>query len=206
MHVSIVVFDGADELDVVGPYRVFTGAGYAGVPVSVSLNTIEPAEWVTASNGLRIGADGPLEAVEPDLVVVPGGGWNAGDEVGARAEASSGDIPRAISELHSTGVTVAGVCTGTMLLERAGLIDDRPAVTHAGALDDLRDTEADVVDARVVDDGDVLTAGGITSGIDLALHLVEREFGGAIATSVATNLEYEPRGSVYESKTMTDEP
>ena len=199
MHVSIVVFDGADELDVVGPYRVFTGAARAGAPVSVALNTVEPADWVTASNGLRIGTDGPLGAEAPDLVVVPGGGWNAGDEVGVRAEATSGDIPRAISALHSTGSTVAGVCTGAMLLERAGLIDDRPAVTHAGALDDLRESNADVVDARVVDDGDVVTAGGVTSGIDLALHLVEREFGSEIATAVATNLEYEPHGSVYES-------
>ena len=199
MHVSIVVFEGADELDVVGPYRVFTGAASAGAPVSVSLNTIEPAEWVTASNGLRIGTDGPLGAVAPDFVVVPGGGWNAGDEVGVRAEAASGDIPGALSELHSTGATVAGVCTGTMLLERAGLIDGRPAVTHAGAMADLRDTEADVVDARVVDDGDVLTAGGVTSGIDLSLYLVEREFGNEIATAVATNLEYEPRGSISKS-------
>lgn len=199
MYVSIVVFEGVDELDAIGPYRVFTGAANAGATVTTSLNTIGPVDWVTASNDLRIGTDGPLAAVDPDLVVVPGGGWNAHEEAGVRAEATRGDIPRVLSKLHSTGVTVAGVCTGTMLLERAGLTDDRPATTHAGALADLRDTKADVVDARVVDDGDVLTAGGVTSGIDLALHLTEREYGASIATAVATNLEYEPRGPVYRS-------
>ena len=85
-----------------------------------------------------------------------------------------------------------------MLLAHAGLTDRRPAVTHRGALDDLRDSGAEVVEARVVDDGDLVTAGGITAGIDLALHLVEREIGPDVAERVATNMEYEPRGEVYE--------
>jgi transcriptional regulator GlxA family with amidase domain len=78
-----------------------------------------------------------------------------------------------------------------MLLAEAGLLDGRPAVTHAGALDDLRATAATVVDARVVDDGDVLTAGGITSGIDLALHLVGRLAGDTLRDRVTTELEYD---------------
>jgi transcriptional regulator GlxA family with amidase domain len=84
-----------------------------------------------------------------------------------------------------------------MLLARAGLLDGRPAVTHAGATDDLRATAAEVVDARVVDDGDVLTAGGVTSGLDLAHYVVEREFGADVAAAVATEMEYERRGDVY---------
>ena len=80
-----------------------------------------------------------------------------------------------------------------MLLARAGVLDGRPAVTHGGALDDLRATDAEVVDARVVDDGDVLTAGGITSGLDLALHLIERLVDRETADAVATGLEYAPQ-------------
>jgi transcriptional regulator GlxA family with amidase domain len=80
-----------------------------------------------------------------------------------------------------------------MILSRAGLLDGRPATTHHGALADLRETAAEVREDRVVDDGDVLTAGGITSGLDLALHLVEREAGRDLADEVAANMAYERR-------------
>jgi transcriptional regulator GlxA family with amidase domain len=137
--------------------------------------------------------------VDPDIVLVPGGGWNDRDSPGAWTEAERGVIPDAVDSLYADGVTVAGVCTGGMLLARAGLTDGRPAVTHAGALDDLRETAATVVEARVVDDGDLLTAGGVTSGLDLAFHLVEREFGAAIAETVRREMEYEPRDAVHRS-------
>jgi len=84
-----------------------------------------------------------------------------------------------------------------MILAAAGVLDDRPATTHHGAIDDLRETAANVVDARVTDDGDVLTAGGVTSGLDLALWLVERDLGTDIAETVAREMEYERRGEVY---------
>jgi transcriptional regulator GlxA family with amidase domain len=83
-----------------------------------------------------------------------------------------------------------------MLLAEAGVTDGRRAVTHAGAIDELRDSGAEVVDARVVDDGDLLSAGGVTSGIDLALYVVEREFGREVADRVATVIEYERRYEV----------
>jgi transcriptional regulator GlxA family with amidase domain len=84
-----------------------------------------------------------------------------------------------------------------MLLAAAGLTDGRPAVTHGSALSDLRESGAELVDARFVDDGDLLTAGGVTSGIDLALHLVEREAGAEIAASVSGIMEYERRETPY---------
>lgn len=84
-----------------------------------------------------------------------------------------------------------------MLLAHAGLTDGRPAVTHHGVFADLRDSGAEVIDAHVVDDGDLVTAGGVTAGIDLALHLVEREFSSDVAERVATEMGYEPRGKVY---------
>jgi transcriptional regulator GlxA family with amidase domain len=77
------------------------------------------------------------------------------------------------------------------------VLDGCRAVTPAGALDDLRDTAAEVVDARVVDDGDVLTAGGVTSGLDLAFYLVDREFGPAVAQAVREEMEYTPRDAVH---------
>ncbi|WP_372910941.1 DJ-1/PfpI family protein [Salinigranum sp.] len=194
VDVEVLLYDGFDELDGVGPYEVFETAGALGGDVEARTVSLDGQEWVTASHGLRVGVDGTLGT--PDLLVVPGGGWNAGDDrSGARREAERGAIPEAVGHLVDDGVTVASVCTGGMLLAEAGVLDGRPAVTHASALDDLRATAADVVDARVVDDGDVLTAGGITSGLDLALHLVRRFCGPDVAERVAAELEYDANPS-----------
>ncbi|HWO69000.1 MAG TPA: DJ-1/PfpI family protein [Umezawaea sp.] len=82
------------------------------------------------------------------------------------------------------------VCTGTMLLAHAGIIGSRRAATHHTAWDDLQATGATLVKDRVVDDGDLVTSGGVTSGIDLALWLVEREFGRDLAERTAERMEY----------------
>jgi len=93
-----------------------------------------------------------------------------------------------------------------MLLAEAGVTDGRRAVTHASAIDELRESGAAVVDTRVVDDGDLLTAGGVTSGIDLALYLVEQEFGEEIADDrVATVIEYERRYEVAGGEVRSEE-
>jgi transcriptional regulator GlxA family with amidase domain len=206
MDVDVLLYDGFDELDGIGPYEVFDYAlGYAAEGGDragrVRYVTLDERESVTASHGTRVGVDatmpGPDADEAPDLLVVPGGGWNARDEeASAWAEAQKGDVPRALAAHHAAGTRIASVCTGSMLLAEAGVTDGRRAVTHAGAIDELRESGAEVVDARVVDDGDLLTAGGVTSGIDLALYIVEREFGREIADRVATVIEYERRYAV----------
>jgi transcriptional regulator GlxA family with amidase domain len=197
MDVAIVLFDGFDDLDAVGPFEVFGHAATHGADVDVGLYTLESRDVVTSSHGLRIEPDGVLPE-SPDLVVVPGGGWGDRAAAGAWREAERGDIPDAVADRHAAGATVASVCTGGMLLARAGLTDGRPAVTHHGALEDLRESGAEVVEARVVDAGDLVTAGGVTAGIDLALHLLDREVGTDVAERVATVMEYEPRGDVHD--------
>lgn len=211
MDVAIVLFDGFDNLDAIGPFEVFNHARTFGAEIEVGLYTLERRAVVTSSHGLRIEPDGVLategashdaerdgtQSDVPDLVVVSGGGWESRAEEGTWAQVQRGDLPEALERLHAGGATIASVCTGGMLLAAAGLTDDRPAVTHHDAIDDLRDSGADVVEARVVDDGDLVTAGGVTAGIDLALHLVEREFGADVASRVATEMEYDPRGGVY---------
>jgi transcriptional regulator GlxA family with amidase domain len=192
MEIAIVLFDGFDELDAIGPYEVFENAARAGADCETSLRTIDETDLVRASHGLRVEPDGVLADADPDLLLVPGGGWNNREGAGAWVEAERGAIPDAIAELSDAGTTIAGVCTGGMFLARAGILDGRPAVTHASALDDLNDACANVQDARVVDDGDVLTAGGVTSGLDLAFHIVEREFGSEVAEAVGTEMEYTP--------------
>ena len=130
---------------------------------------------------------GPSEA--PDLMLVPGGGWFHG--AGVRAEIERGVVTRALVAAHEAGSIVGSVCTGAMLLAAAGLVEGRPATTHHSAIEDLRAAGARVVDgARFVDDGDIVTAGGVTSGLDLALHIVGRVAGASIAEQVALEIEY----------------
>ena len=199
MEITIPLFEGFEGLDALGPHEVFAIAADAGADLTVSVCALHETASVTASHGLRIDPDATLADLDPDLVVVPGGGWNRGGDTGVRAAVERGELPAALAELAASGATIASVCTGGMVLAHAGLLDGRPATTHRGALDDLRATEATVVDARVVDDGDILTAGGITAGLDLACHLVERSFGGDIAETVCAEMEYEPSADVYVS-------
>ncbi|MFC6836838.1 DJ-1/PfpI family protein [Halomarina ordinaria] len=189
--VEIVVYEGFDELDAIGPYEVLANAAGLGADIAVSLVTLEPCDVVEASHGLRVEPDGVLGS--PDVLVVPGGGWNDRSAAGAWSEAERGEIPEAVARLHDGGATIASVCTGGMLLAHAGVLDGRPAVTHAGALSDLREFPVEVREERVVDDGDVLTAGGVTSGLDLAFHLVERLASVEVATRVASEMEYDRR-------------
>jgi transcriptional regulator GlxA family with amidase domain len=193
MDLEILLYDGFDELDAVAPYEVFRNAANAGADLSTTMVTLEPRETVTASHGLRVGADGVLG--EPDVLLVPGGGWGNRAEKGAWGEYDRGAIPDAVARLHDEGTTIATVCTGGMLAAKAGILEGRPATTHHVAHDDLREA-AEFVEARVVDDGDVLTCGGVTSGLDLAFHLVAREFGDEIAEEAAREMEYEPSGDV----------
>jgi transcriptional regulator GlxA family with amidase domain len=192
MDVAILLYEGFDELDAIGPYEVFRTAAAFGADVDASLQTLVPSEQVTASHGLRVEPDDVLIGT-PDLVLVPGGGWNDRAETGTRAEYQDGQLPDRLATLHDGGAVVASVCTGAMLLADAGLLEGRPATTHEAAKDDLRDYDVDVRDDRFVDDGTILTAGGVTSGIDLALHVVERECSPGVAERVAEEIEYDAR-------------
>jgi transcriptional regulator GlxA family with amidase domain len=192
-RIDIVLYEGFDELDALGPYEVLRNGG-----LDARLVTREPAETVTGSHGAVLRPHGVL-AGDADLVLVPGGGWNDRSAQGARAEAEDGALPRRLAELHAAGTPLAAVCTGGMLLAAAGVLEGRPAITHHGAIEDLRASGAVVVEERVVDDGDVLTAGGVTSGIDLALHLVGRARGRRVADAVAREMEHERVGRVHDT-------
>lgn len=87
-----------------------------------------------------------------------------------------------------------------MLLATAEILRGRPAITHHSAINDLQAAGAKIVQARVVDDGDIITAGGVTSGLDLALWLVERFYGSKTAHAIEVQMEYERRGTVWRNK------
>ncbi len=202
MQIQILLYDGFDELDAIGPYEVFDYAGDMSATIHVEYVTLTHTDRVTASHGTRVEPDrtlpDPNTESSPDLLLVPGGGWNArDDDASAWAEAQRGDIPSALVEYDESDCQLAAVCTGSMLLAEAGITDDRPVVTHDGAISDLADTDAEVVDARVVDDGDLVTAGGVTAGLDLSLHILETSINPGLATEVAEMIEYDRRQNVY---------
>ena len=176
MQTEILIYDGFDELDAIGPFEVLS-------PLKPKLVTLKPTDTVTASHALTLIPHATLSKA-PGLLIVPGGGWLARNEqTGAYAEYLRGDIPAAIAERHARGSdNCERLHRRNCSSPKAGLLDGRPAITHHTALDDLRAAGADVQPhARWVDDGDILTAGGVTSGIDLALHLLERFLGAEAA-------------------------
>lgn len=162
----------------------------AGVVTSARLVTRAPQAEVDGAFGLRFAPDGTFEAGNADVVIVPGGGWAARAAVGAWGEYQRGDWLPLLAAAASTARIIAGVCTGTMLLAHAGVVGARRATTHRAAWVDLQATGATLVEDRVVDDGDLVTSGGVTSGIDLALWLVEREVSPEVAARIAERMEY----------------
>ena len=196
MQLDILIFDGFDDLDALGPNELLRHAARAGAPFEVSLVTLDGADRVLSGVGTTLIPDRRL-AERPDLVLVPGGGLLDGSPTGVLAEIERGAIPTELARLHADGVTMASVCTGALLLAAAGLLAGRPATTNRLALDRLRETGAEVIDERVVDDGDILTSHGVTAGMDLALWLVERERGAEFAGALAQGVEYERAGSVW---------
>ena len=189
MKVRILTFEGADELDFVGPLEVFRRAAKLRGDIDVALVTLEPQPQITAAHGLRVQPDGVLEA-PVDVLIVPGGGYVSRAQHGVHAEIARGELTQRIAALHANGTVVAGVSAGALALSAAGLLEGRPAITHHGAAADLGETAAVVTESRVVDDGDIVTCGGVTASIDLALWLVERFWGVAIADTIANDLEY----------------
>lgn len=185
-----MIFDGFDELDAIGPLEVFRMAENLGADLSAELITLLPQPTVTASHGLIVSPDASYRAHTYEAIVVAGGGWVARSDDGVWGEVQRGDWLPVLAAEAAAGTLMLSVCTGAMLLAAAGVIGQRRAATHHSAWDDLRATGAIVVPERIIDEGDLITSGGVTSGIDLALHLVDRVAGASLAKSISRQLEY----------------
>ncbi|MBO0679507.1 DJ-1/PfpI family protein [Mycolicibacterium sp. S2-37] len=208
MHAQIVLFDGFDPLDVIAPYEVLVaGSDALGGELDVALVSAEgPREVVSGSRGLTLHATDRLDPVQPGFVVVPGavgpldGDPDDGVDTIPVLLARFGEtaaVPLMRTALDNPDVTVATVCGGSLALAMAGLIDGRHANTHHLGVDVLEATGVIPVRARVVDDGDLVTSGGVTSGLDLALYLLERTYGPRVALAVEEMFAYERRGTVW---------
>ncbi|MBL9027743.1 MAG: DJ-1/PfpI family protein [Myxococcales bacterium] len=194
IRLAIPLFHGFDELDVVGPFEVLRAAEVGGAPLHTELVSFDDDRVFVGGHGLTVTTDAALDD-SWDWVVVPGGAWAARGPRGAWAEIQRGLLPARLAELWRAGKNMASVCTGSMILAAAGITRGRRAVSHHVALEALAASGAVVVSERVVDDGNLITAGGVTSGIDLALHLVARIAGPEAAAKGASRLEYQPQAA-----------
>jgi transcriptional regulator GlxA family with amidase domain len=197
VRIEILVFDGVDEMDVMGPFEVWSHASKR-TELELALVGLDGPVEVTGLNGLQFKA--PEALGTPDALFVPGGGWMNRAEKGSWAEARRGVMTARIAELAPKLRWIGAVCTGSMLLAEAGLVKGRPATTNRGAWAEFDAFGPDLKTNRVVDDGTLVTAGGITSGIDLALHVVEREYGAEIADGIAATMEYTRDRDVHVSQ------
>ncbi|KXX55170.1 DJ-1/PfpI family protein [Rhodococcus sp. LB1] len=210
MHVQIALFDGFDPLDVIAPFEVLHAGGlYADGALTVELASAEGVREVPSGTvPLSLRAAATLDAGRADVIVVPG----ASGRVEERTEGDD-TIPKILGRTLETRLPdvlreacadpeliVATVCGGSLVLAMAGLVEGRHAVTHHLGMDLLDATGVVAVDARVVDDGDLVTAAGVTSGLDLGLYLLERELGPRIAHAVETLFAYERRGTVWRAR------
>jgi transcriptional regulator GlxA family with amidase domain len=186
MQVAYLLYDRFTALDITGPHDVFNS-----VPGNESIFVAEKAGPVrNESDTLSLVADASLDDVtSPDIVVVPGG-------FGNRMLLEYEPLHEWIRGVHETSTWTTSVCTGSLLLAAAGLLDGTPATTHWLARNLLGDLGAIPVPDRVVESGKIITAAGVSSGIDMALHLVKTINGDQVAQAVQLGIEYDPEPPV----------
>ena len=190
MRIAIGVFDGAEELDFVGPWEVLTMWRDVSPDDGIEVVLVgETTEAVTCAKGMRVLPDtswGDLGDV--DVVVYPGGR-------GTRPQLGDETIRARIRVLKERGTLMTSVCTGSLVYADAGLLDGMPATTYWSAFDTLVSLGRDIEpkpDERFVDTGEVITAAGVSAGIDMALHLVGRLGSPDKAREVRRAIQYDP--------------
>lgn len=186
--VAILVFPDVEVLDFAGPFEVFAVADELGGHQVFDVLTVSPDPGpVRARNGLRLLPDHTLDSCPPPAVLVVPGGF------GTRALARDERTVAWIRSASAKAEIVMSVCTGSIVLGRAGLLDGLRATTHGEVVDLLREAAPlAIVDTsrRFHDNGRILTSAGISAGIDCALHVVQRLVGRAAADRVAAYMEY----------------
>jgi transcriptional regulator GlxA family with amidase domain len=179
---TILIFDGITALDAVGPYEVLRSApGW-----SVEFVGRRRGEVRTDNGPLGLTADRTLDEVDAtEIVLVPGGKGN-------RPLLEDEEVLDWLRRVDSTSTWTTSVCTGSLVLGAAGLLDGKRATGHWLFREQLRSYGADPVAERYVVDGKVITAAGVSAGIDIALHLVGLEAGPEVAQAVQLGIEYDP--------------
>ncbi|SCZ11422.1 DJ-1/PfpI family protein [Alkaliphilus peptidifermentans] len=189
-NVGILIFDDVEVLDFAGPFEVFSVTTIENQINPFIVCTIsEKGNMITARNGLKVKPDYSFEDMPKlDILIIPGG-------LGAREREINND--RLISWISNQVEKVelmTSVCTGALLLAKAGLLKDKKATTHWASLDRLQTEFPEVYvqhGVKFVDEGNIVTSGGISAGINMSFHIVKRLLGSEIARNTAKRMEYD---------------
>jgi len=195
MRIAVALFEGAEELDFAGPWEVL--AYWAGEVARAEVEVVTVAadlNPIRAVKGLRVLPDHTLHDAGPvDVFVIPGGRGTR------KLLAADEPLHVALRDMADKGTLMTSVCTGSLVYAAAGLLRDRPATTYWSAFDELLALDPSISarpDDRFVDDGNVITAAGVSAGIDMALHLVRRLDSEDAARATKRGIEYDPRPPV----------
>jgi transcriptional regulator GlxA family with amidase domain len=183
VQVAALLFDGVTALDVVGPYEVLSRA--PGFAVEFVAADPGPKRTERAASLTLVADKGLDEAEAPDLLLLPGGG-------GVDAAIADERVIAWIRSAHERSRYTASVCSGSLLLGAAGLLEGLTATTHWLRRDRLPDYGAEPVPDRVVRHGKIWMAAGVSAGIDMSLRLVEAECGPEVAQAIQLSIEYDP--------------
>lgn len=184
IHVGIVIFPQVEELDFVAPFEVLSYINKIR-PHSTKISLIAPSlDVVHAFNGLKVIPDATLESVgQLDVVVFPGG-------KGRATWMRESCMLNFIHKQKDRARYITSVCTGAFFLANAGLLCHKKATTHQSAFEELSTYDVNVLDQKVVHEGNIITAGGVSSGVELGLYLLRELFGTDLAQEVAQKIEY----------------
>ena len=194
LNIGIAIFEGAEELDWVGPWEVLAFWSQYFPDDEVSVFTVAREEGpVTCAKGLRVLPDHTWDsAPNIDVLVFPGG-------QGTRVQVNDEAVHNWLDKVRSSGALMTSVCTGALVYAGAGILNGRPATTHWANFDELLEIDPSIEadrESRFVDDDDVITAAGVSAGIDMALHLVMRLHSKDRAQAVKKGIQYEPEPPV----------
>lgn len=195
--VAILLFNEIEVLDFAGPFEVFGVADRRADPKPFRVITVAEHSPVYARNGLCITPTYLLnDHPKADIVIVPGGGGHHADGTpyGSRRELDNPAVLNWIRRTAATAELVLSVCTGSLLLAKAGLLDGLSATTHYLATDSLAQlapTTTVLPTERYVDNGRIITSAGISAGIDMSLYVVGRLLGDAVASETARYMQYD---------------
>ena len=183
MQIAILLYDRFTALDAIGPYEVLSRLPGA----ELSFVAAEPGPITTDTRILTIAVERSLEDVpSPDVLLIPGG---PGEDV-----LRDDRVLDWVRKAHETSTWTTSVCTGSLVLARAGVLDGKRATSHWLALARLRELGAEPVEGeRIVEDGKIVTAAGVSAGIDMALHLAGRIAGEEVAQTIQLYIEYDPQ-------------
>jgi len=182
MRVAILIFDGLTALDAIGPYEVLSRLP----ETEVSFVAGKTGTKRTDTGALGVEADLALSEVsDPDVLLVPGGKGN-------RPLMDDAETLEWLRKSHQTSTWTTSVCTGALVLGAAGILEGKRATTHWAYLDRLQRFGADPVQERVVEDGKIVSAAGVSAGIDMALMLASRIAGEKVAQAIQLGIEYDP--------------